>query len=63
MMAIEMNFIDKSRSVRGIALAMALLLPPNSLPAKPTALLITLHDFTMPITPAIAIAPMPIKRA
>ena len=38
-------------------------LPLNDLPAKPTALLITPHDLMMPITPLMAIPPMPMGRA
>ena len=37
--------------------------PLNSRPARPTALQMMGHDFTMPITPAMAMPPMPIMRA
>ena len=59
------NRIDKSRSVRSIFALDACSpfpLPPNSLPANETALLITPHERTIPMSPAIAIAPIPILR-
>ena len=56
------NFMLRSRSVRSEACATALPLPPNSLPARPTADFITPQLFTIPIMPAIAIAPIPMLR-
>ena len=55
------SFIEMSFCVRtGFSSSPFLL---NDLPAKPTALLITPHDLIMPITPLMAIPPIPIERA
>ena len=50
-------FIEMSRWVRTGFTVSALV--PNDLPASPTALLITPHDFTMPMMPLMAIPPIP----
>ena len=54
-------FIERSVCQRT---SLALAAPPlNSRPARPTALQMMGHDFTMPMMPAIAMPPMPIRRA
>ena len=54
-------FIDRSVCQR-ISLTLSFF-PLNSLPAKPTALQMMGQDLMMPITPAMAMPPMPIIRA
>ena len=55
-------FMDRSVCQRTVAFPL-FLSPLNSLPASPTACRMIGHDFMMPMTPAIAIPPIPIMRA
>ena len=57
-----MNFIERSRWVR-MTLASAFDLPPISLAASPTALLMMPQDLMMPMMPAMAMPPMPMLLA
>ena len=61
---IAISFIGRSLCVRGReAESFAALLPLSSFAASPTADFIMPADFIIPITPAVAIPPMPIWRA
>ena len=62
MQAIAINFIEISRCVRFTEVITASALPPSSLDAKPTAPFMIYQERIMPITPAIAIPPIPIWR-
>ena len=55
----KMNFMEISRCVRSTAPS-PFFFPPNSLTANPKACLIILEERIIPITPAIAIPPIPI---
>ena len=59
---IAIIFMEISRCVR-LTFTSTLLLPFISFAASPTALLMILHDFTIPITPAMAIPPIPMLLA
>ncbi len=56
-----MCFMDMSVCQRTVLAALDL--PLSSRPARPTAAVIIPHDLIMPMTPAMAIPPMPIIRA
>ena len=63
MMPNEITFMGRSLWVRSICSRLFSSLPFSSLAAKPTAPLIIPQDLMMPITPAVAIPPMPMWRA
>ena len=63
MIPIVITFIDKSFCVRIVLLSTASPFPFNSFAAKPTAPLMIPQELMMPITPAVAIPPIPMWRA